>query len=145
MTQRFSGPWVIATTGVSRFGSHRFVIQGSDNADGEYGLRWPDELPQVSVSGGDWTLQIQRLTGDQWSQDEANPPLPDGGETSTVAFTTETGLVRTIGTGTLAYLVPLPPGSLGPSGARLRCTSRDPDLSPGPMPPHPDFTVGELH
>ena len=22
---------------------------------------------------------------------------------------------------------------------------RDPDLSPGPMPPHPDFTVGELH
>ena len=142
MTQRFSGPWIVAVDTASPLGSYRFVIQGSDDADGAYDLPWSGEPPPVSVSGDDWTLQIQALFGDDWSQDEADPPLPGGGETSAVAFTAQTGLVRTIGTGTLAYQGPPPPGVFEPSGARVRCTSLDPDLSPGPMPPHPDFTVG---
>jgi len=82
------------------------------------------------------------IIGDDWSQDEADPPLPGGGETSTVAFAAQTGLVRTVGTGTMAYQGPPPPGVFEPSGARLKCTSLDPDLSPGPLPPHPDSTVG---
>jgi hypothetical protein len=141
VTQRFSGPWVIAPDTVSPIGSYRYVIQGSDSSDGEYDLPWSGGTPPVSVSGDDWALQIQALIGGDWSQDEADPPLPGGGETSAAVFAPQTGLVRTVGTGTLAYNAPPPPGAFEFSGARLRCTSLDPDLSPGPMPPHPDFTV----
>jgi len=144
VTQRFSGSWTITVKGVAPYPALRYVIAGSDDADGAHAVPFLGEHPPTVVHGGDWTLQIQYLADeatDCWMQDDAFPAVPGGGERSTAAFDIQHGLVRQVGTGSLAWDGPPPPGAFRFSGVRLVCTSQDPDLNPGPLPPHPDFTL----
>jgi hypothetical protein len=146
MTQRFSGPWTISVKTVAPYPDRRYEITGSNNADGVYPVPFLAAHPPLEVQGEDWTLEIQCQTGhtETWVNDSAYPPLPQGGERSSSRFDPQLGLVIQVGTGTLAYDSP-PSGAIEFSGLRLICTSMDPDLNPGPLPPHPDFTVPGEH
>ncbi len=144
MTQAFSGPWTITVMTVAPYPDRRYRITGSEGADGAYAVRFLGHSPPTVVHGEDWTLQVQYLADeatDTWLPDDAFPPVPGGGERSTSAFDIQHGLVRQVGTGSLAYDRPPPAGAFRFSGLRLICTSHDPDLNPGPLPPHPDFTL----
>jgi hypothetical protein len=144
VAQTFSGSWTIEVREVSPFPDHSFVILGSGNADGRYIVPFFGERPAVTADGDGWTLEIQCLahgTSDVWVTEDAYPAVPQGGQRCAPAFDPEHGLVMHVGTGTLAWDGPPPEGAFRFSGMRLLCISHDPDLNPGPMPPHPDFTL----
>src|SRR4051794_14586853 len=142
MPHAFFETWTVKGDGADPFADHSFVIQGSAESDGRYVVPFLGPAPQVTVRGFRWTVRLEyrRLGTAQWIQDHAFPGRPDGGEARTSTFDPKRGLVMHVGTGSLAHGI-FPKGAFRFSGMRIELTPQDPDLSPGPLPPPPDFSI----
>jgi hypothetical protein len=63
MAETFHGPWSVAVIGKSSNLAQRFVISGSDNADGGY----PGEVgTSIGVTGDTWSISLEWLDGRQF-------------------------------------------------------------------------------
>ena len=58
MATKFYGPWYVVLGLVNSHFSQRFLISGSDNADGIYPVRYGNTLV-LSVQGSEWQIEMQ--------------------------------------------------------------------------------------
>jgi hypothetical protein len=126
MAETFYGSWRVNLGEVDLFFRQRFVITGSENADGRHYVQ----------AGGPVDIQVN---GDVWSIDMEIEPFPpqgsdEGWDTRTIgramSFTAQDGLIVKL---TVA----------GQPGFSLICTSLDPAIKPNPTPNPYDFTLPE--
>lgn len=129
MAQKFYGPWqlTLAAGDPEPTVFQRFVISGSENADGSHSplLGGPLELP---VSGAEWTVELQTYEDEAWQADRVH---------RATAFDPSNGLIVT-----LASLHPGGSWWSGPEpGLTVSCVSKDPAINPIATGTSYDFTI----
>ena len=89
MAEVFYGTWTVEVLAKDAAFSQRFVIAGSDAADGDY----PGAIgtPPVSVAGQRWTLALE------WNDDAGSGWLPSDVRRTSAVFTLQDGLVVVLG------------------------------------------------
>jgi hypothetical protein len=127
MAETFFGPWRIVVKEFVPISQPRFVISGSDNADGAY--RPQEGVPMgVEATGAEWTVELQIVWGfgaHTWSSYHV---------LRTTQFDASEGLlVRLDHRRSLFSEITL----------SLLCISMDPDINPVPTPNPFDFTIPE--
>lgn len=125
MAETFFGPWRVVFERHNLYYRERFVISGSDNADGEYEgyLGIPVVPIDITVSGAEWTIDLQLVGG---------PALPEWQSFDVVRvtqFVAPEGLTVRL---TTQY-----------HNMTVLCISMDPDINPIPTPNPFDFTIPE--
>lgn len=123
----FYGPWRVEVVGGDAVRPQRFVIAGSDNADGAY----PGALGTgVNVEGDHWTVTME------W-QDHAVFRASEIARTAT--FDVQRGLLVTLGADDLSG-----GGDRDFNDLILLLSSNDPELNPNPPSGNPyDFSYPE--
>jgi hypothetical protein len=129
MGETFFGRWHVLGRSELSFFFERFIVSGSENADGTFELADDGTPINLDVSGSEWKIQFEaRLESTDWF-----PYDPD----RATRFVLHQGLTVVLAT----------PAPIKPSGLvfahRLvvECISLDPTLSP-PMSPNPfDFSL----
>lgn len=89
MLETFYGTWLIDVIGKDAAFSQRYVINGSDRADGAYLA--DTTTPRLQVSGAEWTLTME------WNDNAGSDWQPSRARRSTVNFTVEDGLMVILG------------------------------------------------
>jgi hypothetical protein len=135
MATTFYGPWYVVLGRVhSQFRQQRFIISGSDNADGIYPVTFGNALV-LSVQGTQWQIQMEIiplaiiLEGVPWE-----PSLVR----ESMKFVLGEGLVVQLD-GSFQFEAPDPPTLV----MTLTCTSMDPEINPIPTANPFSFTLGE--
>lgn len=136
MATTFYGPWYVVLSLPNRRFAKRFVISGSDNADGIYPVNSDNPLV-LSVEGAKWQIEIQYIS----------IFIPAGWESAFVnesmKFVLGDGLIVELnGSARIPVMDPPlfdPPIHL----MRITCTSVDPDINPIPAANPYSFTLGE--
>jgi hypothetical protein len=128
--EAFFGPWLLEATTAESVFFERFVIAGTDGVDGIYE---PDENgtpTQLSVTGEEWTIDLQARFGEEGDWFSYEP-------VRTTRFVPHEGLMVWLG----SELPIEPSGDVFAHLLVLRCVSTDPALNP-PLTPNPfDFTL----
>jgi hypothetical protein len=136
MATTFYGPWYVVLSLADLDFAKRFVISGSENADGIYPVAFGNTLV-LSVQGAKWQIEIQYIS----------PFDPAGWEPAFVdesrKFVLGDGLVVQLD-GSARIPVQDPP-LFDPQLhlMRLICTSMDPEINPIPTANPFSFTLGE--
>ncbi|MEU2717951.1 hypothetical protein [Streptomyces sp. NPDC007205] len=129
MTQTFHGEWFVQVVSWESAFDQRFVISGSDSADGPYA-----GTPGVGtqVSGDRWTLTLE------WNDNVASGWQPSGVRKS-AAYTIQDGLVITLGADDNVE----PLRDLDYNDLVVSCTSLDQAINPPASDPPLHFTITE--
>jgi hypothetical protein len=124
--EKFYGPWEITVNDVDHDFQQRFVISGSDNADGRYTFPFRHFVNLV-VTGTAWSISFEFVPF---------PPIP-------VQHWKQHAVKRNsrfeAGRGLLVQL-----DTIAAPRLSLICTSMDPTLNPNPTTNPYDFTIPEL-
>lgn len=89
MAEIFYGTWLIDVVGKDAWYSQRYVISGSDRADGIYAADLT--TPRLLVSGKEWSLTME------WNDNASSGWQVSRTRRSSVGFTAEDGLVTILG------------------------------------------------
>ena len=140
MSTTFYGPWVVVL-GLNQFDvdlPKRFVISGSENADGIYPVAFGNALVML-VEGAKWQLEIQHIS-------PFDPVVPNGWEPAVV----DESMRFVLGDGLIVELrsfarlpVPTPTVFDAQGLMEFTCTSMDPEINPIPTANPFSFTIGE--
>ena len=132
MAETFYGPWQIVLVRVNSHVAQRFVISGSDNADGPYHVAFGEPLT-VQVQGQAWQL------GTQFFPFEPAVDWQPGAVRRTTRFEPKQGLIVQLDGASH------PPSSSSTSfnNLTLICTCMDPETNPIPADNPYDFTLPE--
>ena len=135
MATTFYGPWHVVLGRVNaEFSQQRFVISGSDNADGIYPVTHGNTLVLL-VQGAEWRIRLEIiplaivLPGGQWEPSIVRESMK---------FLVGEGLIVQLD-GTFQFEAPDPPTPV----MSLTCTSADPEINPIPSANPFSFTLPE--
>lgn len=125
----FYGDWFVEVIGVDSAFSQRFVISGSDLADGAY-----DGVDGISarVSGEAWTIDLE------WNDNASSGWQPSDVQ-KTATYTIDVGLVVTLGADDNVEELQ----DRDFNDMVVACTSLDPTVNPPMTDPPLDFTITE--
>jgi hypothetical protein len=123
--EKFYGPWDLTLNHVDRDSQQRFVISGSDNADGKYNFPFGGFVNLV-VTGTAWSISFELVRF---------PPIPvprweQRAVKRTSRFEAGRGLIVELDT-------------IAAPRLSLICISMDPTLNPNPTANPYDFTIPE--
>jgi len=132
MATTFYGPWYVVLGVVNSHFSQRFLISGSDNADGVYPVQFGNRLT-LSVQGTKWQIEMQYFpfgAGASWQPSDVRESMK---------FVLGDGLIVQLDGG--ARL----PVLINPQfrNLALTCTSIDQEINPIPTANPYSFTVPE--
>jgi hypothetical protein len=130
MATTFYGPWYVVLGQVAGHFSQRFVITGSDNADGVYPVRFGAGLV-LAVQGSKWQIEMQYFPfdpGASWRPSTVRESMK---------FVAGDGLIMQLDGAAR------PPELINPQfhNLTITCTSMDPELNPIPGTNPYDFTI----
>lgn len=130
MPTTFYGPWYVVLGQVNSHTSQRFLISGSDNADGIYPVAFGNVLV-LSVQGAKWQIEMQ-----YWPFDQGASWRPSDVRES-MKFVLGDGLTVQLDGASR------PPVLINPQFRNLvlTCTSMDPEINPIPTANPYDFTI----
>lgn len=131
MTETFYGPWRVVLTHANSHFSQRMLIEGSDNADGEYQIAFGRAV-DVEVLGAEWRLTTEFFPfgGPSWQAGDVR---------RSTRFEPFAGLLVQLDGAAR------PPGSGSTTfpNLTLHCSCLDPETNPIPTPNPYDFTIPE--
>lgn len=132
MATTFFGPWYVVLGLVNSHFSQRFLISGSDNADGIYPVAFGNALV-LSVQGAKWQIEMQYFPfdpGASWRPSDVRESMK-----------------FVLGDGLIVQLdgAARPPRLINPQfrNLALTCISMDPEINPIPAQNPYDFTIPE--
>ena len=129
MAETFFGPWTVEVVGVESAFSQRFVITGSDSADGAYDGTMG---VMVQVGGEEWRLDLE------WNDNAGSGWQPSGVRRG-ADFSISDGLTVTLGADDNVEAV----RDHDFNDVGLACHSLDPAVDPPATDPPLDFTITE--